>query len=288
MLHEQLDIAHWKQLFSLTRLRAEGQKLDDFNLSSPCNIAVIEQVREATFASLPEMERLPTDIFLWNRGEPERRAVTKIGGLPYRAAAKSWPMAASGLPMTFVAQFCLVDSLDLVPSLPGDLLLVFMEGKQLRSGHCEFVWGSGDQRDSAVIFEWVSLEEKLPLLTEKELPETAWEILPCYGTIYRTWDFPTADGYAYPDLAEHIPEILEAMKIEGASPSPWIAQDHLGTYLCTLNSVFRSQEVYPFLNVPEPISLEEWRESHPFTIGDMGLMNMFLASDGTLHWIAEG
>src|SRR5260370_11180495 len=117
MLHEQLDIAHWKQVFSVARMRAAGQKPDDFNITGPRSIAVIEQLREETFASLPGIERMPTDIFILSRGEPAQRTVTKISGLPYRASGKPWPMAPSGTPMNFVAQFCYIDSGALVPHL---------------------------------------------------------------------------------------------------------------------------------------------------------------------------
>src|SRR5215469_4040403 len=287
MLHEQLDITYRKQVFSVARMRAEGQKPQDFNITGPRSIAVIEQLREEAFATLPHIERVPTDIFILNRGESAQRAATKISGVPYRAAGKPWPMAPSGAPMNFVAQFCFADSHDLFPALPADLLLVFIEGKALqlrprrpggsRNVIHEFMWGDGDRRDSAVAFEWVSLGN-MPLITQEEMPETPWNITPCYGTIYRTWDYPTADGFAYPDIAEHIATTLEAMKIGGCYPSPWIGQDHLGTYLCTLNSVFLGSDAYPFLNEPEPISAGEWRHSYsPLTIGDMGLMNIFLA-----------
>lgn len=151
--------------------------------------------------------------------------------------------------------------------------------------------GYGDQRDSAVTFEWVSLGN-FPLITPEEMPETSWNIMPFYGAIYRTWDYLNDDdGFAYPDVAPHIATTLEAMKIGGIYPSPWVPQDYLGTYLCTLNSVFLEHDgPYPFLNVPEPIAAEEWQNSssHPLTIGDMGLMNIFLAADGSVRWAADG
>src|SRR5579859_470027 len=197
MLHEQLDITHWKQVFSIARMRAEGEKPQDFNITGPRSIAVIEQLREETFATLPGIERVPTDIFILNLGEPEQRAVTKVSGLPYRATGKPWPLAPSGAPLNFVAQFCFADSRDLVPALPGDVLLVFIEGKEIRLRHSisgsssdiiyEFMWGHGDRRDSTVIFEWVSLGD-FPLTMPEEVPETPWKITPCYGTLYRSWD----------------------------------------------------------------------------------------------------
>jgi len=312
MIHEQLDITHWKQVFSVAQMRAEGQQPDDYNIGGPRSIAVIEQLREEAFATLPGIERVPTDIFLWNLGEPEQRAVTKISGVPYRAAGKPWPLAPSGIPMNFVAQFCFADSRDLLPPLPGDLLLVFIEGKEIRLKHpipgwernviYDIVLGHRNRhysavesaRLSAVTFEWVSLGE-FPLITPEEMPELPWKLVPVYGTRYRTWDYPNIDGFAYPEVAEHIVTTLEATKIGGTPPSPWQPQDDLGSYLCTLNSVFYADTpVYPFLNVPGPISTEEWRAhlNNPtrdfLKIGDMGLMNIFLAADGSLQWVAAG
>ena len=59
------------------------------------------------------------------------------------------------------------------------------------------------------------------------------------------------------DIAEHIAATLDATKIGGDPPYPWLPQDDLGIYLCTLNSVFRERGPYPFLNTPEPILVEE-------------------------------
>src|SRR6185312_12876038 len=120
MIHERLDIAHWTSFFSLERLRAEayGQPAhmqpSACIISGPYDIAVLEQLRAEAYANEQRIARVPTDVFVWNRGEPENRAVTKIGGLPYRASGKSWPIAPSGVPMNFVAQVCFADSKDFV------------------------------------------------------------------------------------------------------------------------------------------------------------------------------
>jgi hypothetical protein len=165
VIHERLDIAHWKSVFSLARLRDEvrgkpaSMQPTACIISGPYDIAVLEQLREEAFAFLPDIERVPTDIFVWNRGEPERRAVTRIGGLPYREAGKPWPIARSGTPMNFVAQFCFADSRDITPDLPGDILLFFAESKKWDKGveDYDFLWGVFDERDSETAFEWVAL-----------------------------------------------------------------------------------------------------------------------------------
>jgi len=255
----------------------------------------VEQLREETFATDADFERVPTDVFVWARGEPERRAVTKIGGLPYREAGMPWPIAPSGTPMNFVAQFCFADSRDIAPALPGDILLIFAEGKEWRyrkEVHYDFAWGDGEERDSALHFEWVTLDDDLPLATPQEAPQTGWQIMPCFAAIYRTWDYPAADGFAYPEVDEHIPTVLEATKIGGVCP--WL--DELeesgslpdGEFLCSLSSIFPEiYKPYPFLNVPEPIPYEEWRASHALMIGDVGLINIFVNGYGDLCWTAH-
>jgi hypothetical protein len=44
------------------------------------------------------------------------------------------------------------------------------------------------------------------------------------------------------------------------------------------------------LNIPEPIPVEAWRSSLSdlLKIDDMGLMNIFLAADGSIRWAADG
>lgn len=295
MIHEHLDIERWKSVFSLQRMREAGEKPDANIISGPYDIVVVEQLRAETFAADPSLDRIPTDVFVWYRGESPQRAVTKVGGLPYRGAGKPWPVASSGVPLTFVAQFCFADSGDIVPALPGDILLIFAEGKEWRHGdevNYDFAWGDNDERDSDVYFEWASLNDKLPLVTAGEIPETGWRIAPCYAAIYRTWDYPAADGFAYPEIDEHIPEVLSATKIGGVCP--WLAELEesgelpTGRFLCSLSSIFPEiYQPYPFLNVSEPISYDEWQASQILMIGDVGLMNFFINGYGDLRWTAR-
>jgi len=295
MIHKRLDIERWIQLFSVPRMREAGEKPEACIISGPYDIAVLEQLRAAAYGTEPAMERVPTDVFVWSRGEAENRAVTKIGGLPYREADKPWPVAPSGAPLTFVAQICFADSRDITPALPGDILLIFAEGKEWRpySGEVDynFAWGDGDERDSAVHLEWVNLGDTSLNIVD-EVPRTGWQIMTCYAAIHRTWDYPTADGFAYPNVADHIPTAFEATKIGGTCP--WLdeledaGEVPVGEYLCSLSSI--SPEIhkpFPFLSVPDPISWEEWSHSHPLMIGDVGLMNFFVNTYGDLRWTAH-
>ena len=296
MIHERLDIDHWKQQFPLPRLREKaGSNLPGVpGISGPLDVAVLEQLRDASYANAPGIERVPTDVFVWSRGEPNQRTVTKIGGLPYRAADTPWPLALSGTPMTFVAQICFADSHDLTPELPGDILLIFTEATN---------WGSEEEPlydfmgeyedDSYLLFEWISLNN-LPLVSHQQIPATGLQIMPCYGTLHRTWDYLHVDGFAYPEVAEHIPSVIEATKIGGICP--WSDMDWVGYadgetegYFCSLRSLDNEVDwPFPFLNDPEPISWTEWSQSKPLMIGDVGFINLFLKPDGTVRWRFHG
>ncbi len=287
MIHERLDLSHWELVFPVSRLRKEasGKIPAVGGISGPYQIAILEQLREASYASLPGIKRVPTDIFIWSRGEPDQRMITKIGGLPYRAVESPWPVAPSGTSMTFVAQICFADSRDIVPPLPGDILLIFTEAKNWGDENTPLYDFMGEaEDDSYLLFEWVSFND-YPLVAHQDIPATGLSIMPCYGTIHRTWDYPQVDGFAYPAIAEDIPPIIEATKIGGICPYLEYEDDGDGTYLCSLRSL--DNEIYrpfPFLNVPEPISWHEWSASQPLMIGDVGLINLFLKKNATLRW----
>lgn len=293
MIHEQLDLQHWKHVCSLQRLRdaSGGKSPNGGAITGPCDIAALEQLRDLSYAHLPDIKRVPTDIFIWSFGEPNLRMVTKIGGLPYREASKPWPRSPSGTPLTFVAQICFADSHDLVPELPGDILLIFTEAKN---------WGSSEEPlydfmgeaeyDSYLLFEWVSLHDR-PLVMRQHIPEAGLSITPCYGTIHRTRDYAGVDGFAYPDRAEHIPPVIEATRIGGICPysdCEWVSytEEERRDYLCSLRSLDHEPDwPFPFLNVPKYADLPEW---DPLKIGDVGLINLFLQKDGTIRWRFHG
>lgn len=300
MIHERLDIARWKSAYPLHRLRQEGSVLEVDMISTPDDIALLEQLRDATYGNLPGVDRVPTDIFVWQPGEPEHREVTKIGGLPYRESGKPWPTAPAGVPMNFVAQICFADSRDIVPPLRGDILLMFAAGEWTFNGktYYDLRWYDG------LAFEWGALGD-FALMTPNELPKTPWPVMPCYGAIHRTWDYLNVDGSAYRELALDIPSITEATKIGGIGP--WIHErdycwfgrdgDVPGTYFCTLSSVspkvfgpLPAPEDYGLAGLEEPRSgatrLEE-REtscSRALMIADVGLLNFFLDSSGNVRW----
>lgn len=284
MIHERLDIAYWKSFFSLRHLRnvRRGKTPEANIISGPYDIAVLEQLREASYAPLPGIERVPADVFIWSRGESDQRMVTKIGGFPYRVAERPWPIAPSGATMTFVAQICFADSHDIIPALPGDISLIFTEAKNWGNEENPLYDLMGESEDdSFLLFEWVSLTA-LPVVTLEDIPETGLQIMPCYGSIHRTWDYPQVDGFAYPEIAQHIPPVWAATKIGGVCPYQDMEYQSTEDYLCSLSSLANNiSQPFPFLSVSEPLSWDEWQQSHPLRIGDAGLINLFLKRHDT-------
>jgi hypothetical protein len=307
VIHATLDIARWKATFPLASERAGGSEPEAEFISGPRSIAVLDQLREEGLGDTSPYTRVPTDVFVWARGEPAHRAATKIAGLPYRAADKPWPIDTSGRPRFFLAQFCFADSRDLISvPLPGDVLLVFAAIEEWRRGTNDLMWG----RPDVLTFEWAGLDQGL-LVTPAEVPDTSMRLLPCYGTRHRTWDYvldpPATDGpvderkdWTDDDSLLRDCAVVEATKIGGIAPRLY-DEDEIrldreevlppGTYLCTLASLMPNVwEPYALLDMPEAIDLYDdaaslaWRQSNPLMIADAGLVNFFLDADGAVRW----
>jgi hypothetical protein len=293
-LHDRFDLSYWVQQFPLSKLRAEARDFvlrrrqelpqeypDDSAVEShidlmrpdgdfvvgPESVAVIEQLRaEALTDNQYSGERVPTDVFVWARGEPANRAVTKTGGLPYRSADSPWPRSPRGEPLGFIAQICFADSGDLVGELPGDVLLVFGDDEALV---CE---------PQQLVFEW----SKPGILNPTaEVPVSAAEpFTPYYGVIHRTEDWPDAveelfQNYRRPEQIA----IFEGTKIGGV-PSP-IQADVLpsGRFLAALGSISVDRKApHPFVNVSGPLG--RWGDDNDLMIGDMGSLYLFIDKRG--------
>ncbi len=123
-------------------------------------------------------ERSPTDQLFFVAGEPAERSVTKVAGLPYRAAGLPWPLTDDGRPRTFLAQFGFDASRDLVGKRPGDVLLIFAEDREAYLPNAY---------DSSLRFEWYPLGLR-DLIRAEEIPEVEWKLRPYFGVLYRTDD----------------------------------------------------------------------------------------------------
>ena len=237
-------------------------------------------------------------------GEPQRRDVTKIGGLPYRPTSAKWPTDSTGDPLTFVAQFDFLHSMDIVGNLPGELLLVFAETKydQIESLHFEW-WNRrafkliSDRDIPKKIVPSVPsgpdnpVERYLVKLREDEpdTPEYIIEsirsssnsrrslvIAPCYGYACRTVSYPDAKLIA--SYREDDDPLLDGKPV-GASfflpqyvgtqigSAPFFIQgnpDLPGRLICTLGSVEPSLE-QPFPWVNRSAPLSREDVDHPAT-----------------------
>lgn len=287
-VHGHFDLASWIRLFPkaiekhVARYSADGKAV-----TSPCHIVVVEQLRAEIFVEHPELEKVPTDVFIWGLGEPEKREVTKVGGVPYWPADRPWPVSTEGRPMDFVAQINFSDSRDLVGDTPGDILLMFSDGA------CYGDWMPGD--DGAVVFHWINPSDA-PLIEPDEVPERRWDIIPCYGVIHRTFDF--VDDLKAIELIEndfYSPyrlAVIEGTKIGGVPH--WVQDDAKlpGRYLCTLGSVAPEDPraggkkvPAPFVNWEKPFGIRDIPAPYEFLCwGDVGSVYIFMDETGNIYW----
>ena len=123
-----------------------------------------------------------------------------------------------------------------------------------------------------------------PLVQVQDIPAQDVDILPCYGSIHRTWDYPSVDGFAYPEIAHYVPPIWKETKIGGVCPQKEFESLEIGSYFCTQSSVRASPYPYPFLNVPGTLTYEEWEHNPVLTLGDVGFLNLFLLGRGEIRY----
>ena len=246
------------------RLIAPGGEV----VTGPREIALVEQLREEAFLGRAyEGRRVATDVFVFARGEAPRREITKVGGLPYWPAGRAWPTGVDGRVLSFLAQFCFADSIDLTGPLPGDLLLLF--------GDEDAVFG---QEVDRLRFEWLPLGAER-LAGAEEIPETGLRLLPCYGVVHRTADFPDAGPWF--ETYRHGTQlaVIEGTKIGGVAS--WFEDEPglPGRFLCSLGSVSPNpRHPFPYVNVSS-LSESEY-EDDTLVWGDVGTVFVFLDEAG--------
>lgn len=291
--HERVDLEKWIAEFPLLKLREEARHAIEANrseepegfddeeferrvqligpggdrLTSPGTLAIVEQLRREAL-DLKKWKTVPTDVFVFAKGEPSRREVTKVGGLPYWPAGKPWPLRRNGQPMSFVGQFNFTDSLDLVGPLPGDVLLLFLADE----GVCP-----------PIHLEWAKVIEQ-PLISPAEVPKTAFEFLPCYGAIHRSVDYPEveADDELEGKVYQHWNvTVWEGTKIGGIPRGIQEEDGCRGKFLCALGSIEPSSgKAWPFLNVAEPFDYRSEEAEKLLMWGDAGSLFIHVGSDG--------
>lgn len=261
-IHESVDIELWIERFPIAMLREEAKGKSTVmpggeTITSPSSLAIVEQLRKEIVGCNAPPGAIPCDVFVFAVGEPFDRRITKVGGLPYRPASRIWPCDKSGQPLVFLAQFCFADSGDLIPYLPGEVLLIF-----------------GGPWDEPLHFEWTSLLETETLIEAEAIPGQDWTPRTCYGTLYRTWDCP--DLEVSPRLYNHsnLINILEATKIGGV-PIRIENAEIEGRFLAALGTISPPRdEPWPWVNQASP----ESKSYEDLKWGDLG--SLFLFWDG--------
>ena len=275
--HDELD---WRAVRKIYGEIGKRKDLEGEIIASPFHLFAVETLRNRYRLRYPA--GIPTDVFVFAEGEPLRREVTKIGGLPYWPASRPWPRSRKGFPYLFIAQFCFADSRDLFKRLPGDVLLLFIPSQKEE----EDFFGSLCGR---LHFEWMQRGEGR-LIRESEIPERESLYQPprLYGVIHRTADYPKSEKRArhLEVRGEYRLSVLEATKIGGVARFIQPVARKERRLLCQLCSVQPAPDLpYPWVNRKKRMTVDfdaNGIYSNEFTFGDMGSLYIFLNRDGSV------
>jgi hypothetical protein len=153
-MNYRFNMNDWLPRFPLAPRHVGSYQADI--ITSPCHLCNNEQLRQELDGSQEWGRSVPVDVFVMAQGEPENRYATKIAGLPYRPANLGWPLDEAGDPLLFLAQFNFLDSRDIVPDLPNELLLIFIGN----DGSLRFEWqplGLEERTDGSDVTSTVSV-----------------------------------------------------------------------------------------------------------------------------------
>lgn len=304
--HPKYDDRYWSASYPLADYmqQEEVQQHREFGrdiylrsfIFGPKSLAIDLQIRDVLWPELNPQAELPTDVFVWAWGEPPIPTLTKIGGYPYLPKDIAWPADSDRKPMAFVAQINFCDSTDLVPSLPGNLLLIFSklyisawpgEPSVARMGE-EF----DDQSSMRFVFLNTNETDSKNVIGKGDAPDTGFQLWPLHGHIFRTSDHQTLyDEYVKPHRSRiggmwvDPPAVLLGTKI-GGSPvweqeaAECLKQGLSLDFLCQVISDRADLEKPdPYIGHPQPFdesTIEESREQERrLCIADLGSLYLF-------------
>lgn len=300
MHHPAVDLARWRTVFPIeTFEKKEGprqfsttEKGDPLDLwkargaiiSSPSGLCELELVRERVAKKHNLGRRVPVDTFLWRHGGPEKPYLTKIGGVPHREKSLPWPTDRKGKTYTFVAQFCFLDSKDIVSRrLPGDIMLVFFKD-------CESY--SGEPED--VHIEWSSQSLSEPM-SKDDCPKPAFPVPELSGEIYRCNEYPDSSE-VFEQEGHYQAYLLAASQSTKIGRETFVIQndprERGQEFICALNSV-RPSKKWPFTNMEQlPRNILKDDEHYgwgPYEMmfGDVGCMYFMIDKRGTVTWASD-
>lgn len=245
-------------------------------ITSPWDLYSVETLRDRLHLRMGEA--VPTDVFVFGKGEPDKPSSTKFGGRPFWPVDLEWPMTQNDTPCHFLAQFNFSDSTEIVgKELSEKVLLILTDSKD------DWLWGNGEMS-----FHWIS--EDITPNTELNAPSTIGSAGPFYGAIYRSADYPDAEDAAFKtelSSAYNLP-ILNGTKIGGL---PHFIQHNVESnerFLCQLGSVQAAPDVpYPWVNRKEALELKFdntgiYGDENSAIFGDMGSIYLFIDPQGNI------
>ncbi len=175
--HAMVDLGALARTLAPPELPTEPRSL----IVGPHDLHVLHRLRARH--RVTAADEIRADYFVWDSGEAPHRAMTKLGGVPYLPAAMAWP-ERDGTVGDFYAQLNFVDSKDLLPPLPGDVLLVFR--------FHDLAHTSWDQ--DLYAFVWVDLREQelvapAAVRMSRNGARDPWPAM--HGYRVRTYDVPS-------------------------------------------------------------------------------------------------
>jgi hypothetical protein len=274
LAHPEFDLAAARRVF------VEAGAHEDLSgelITSPHDLFSVETLRNVH--GLRMGTTVPTDVFVFGKGESLRPDCTKVGGRPYWPADRPWPTNAEGAPFHFLAQFNFADSRDLFADLTGDVLLLLAEDVD------NYLW-----EPDRIRLEWLPLG--LHPASRFDFSESVGAVKagPFYGVIFRSADYPDAVSTAYDldvDQSYNLP-ILNGTKIGGIPHFIQGGDVSSGEFLCQLGSIQAAPDVpFPWVNQALPLGLTFddrgiYGPENSMVFDDMGTIYIFRKKDGTV------
>jgi uncharacterized protein YwqG len=277
--HPPFDIEGWvnrQTLKEMDEAHAKsygGRPQTGKMITSPEGAAIVERIRRATPAAILG-RAVPGDIFIMAAGEPERPYITKAGGVPYFRKQDEWPRAQDGSFMSFICQFCFLDSGDLFKrKLPGDVLQMFVAD--------ETEWAHSED-PHMVKMRWVDVSPLDKPIGEAQMPVPPTNLAPCHGHIYRGMDYPDCpDEYFRKQgrWSEFLIPVAQATRIGGI---PYFIQsdprEEGEEIIAVLNSVERLLRCDDGKTGPED-------GEERLMLGDAGCVYFIMDDRGAVRWV---
>ena len=289
-------IARWRERHTHSDIRLEGIRAAIW-ITGPVDVVPLLRMREQV-ASFQWIDAPPgwADLQILAFGEPEDRATTKIGGIPYRPAGKEWPADADGDPLLFLCQFNFSLSRDLVGDLPGDILLIFSDESMIAPG----------SEQEQLYFEWY--DQNVGERLQQAPTPRCEEIVCCHGYRMRIEEYPNSfPAWTFKRILEFWDismsiELSDYNRLGHTLASPWGTKiggrpiwgmratdnDDVGRpgykYLCSLsNHIARFGVKDSWVNVEGILTPQETLQGKArLYLGPEAVMNIYLTESGAV------